>query len=242
MRNDDFLEPGSKEQILKEALKKKTPVLALCFQNEKKGEEGPAILFATRSRGPKEFFFPISVKVSENVLSFEEPSTDEQESLGFVMAGIGNRGALRALVQDFETFLNDEVNTYGPHKNLKQSLLRNFTTHLVEEFRSADYDVPYCVELLLVYCLGGSSLEMFRIKTDGDYRAVTPYCILGGYQKFKNTTTRERALRLLRNLYRKGLPNRKSTERAARKILSWTKDAGEYTSHILSFSEESSKT
>ncbi len=212
-----------------------SPMVALLFQE--KTRAGVFLGTKTKSRNMK--FFPIAVPVEEELYDEEEEKTRSERLM--IIGGVGNYAEFRRLLQKFSEIIRDEVSTYGIHPHSSEAVVGRFSEFLNEEFRSADSISPYRVEILIISLLE-NSLQMFRMKSDGDYHPAEPLCIIGGYTPAGRGTLRKKALAMLKKLYAKKVPTLKICQRITKRILKMDKNPGEPQGFVLALELSQPKT
>ncbi len=217
----------SKRDIAEKELLHCGTSLAMCFQES----ESVGILLATKNKNEANRWLMYQRPRIADGIGISKNKFNEQGGVGCIFAGIGNYGELRQLFEHFKGSISEELQYIGPTDGMTESALVRLTDMMSDEFRSADYERPYVVEVIVTSMLE-NNFRMFRIKYDGDFHPAVPYCVIGGYTKRRERSIRNNALELCRMAYakhqkRQHLPSFKEVRALAKKILCM-ETVGEY--------------
>ncbi len=222
----------NKDKIVIEELADVAPLIILVAQKK----QGPVVLFATKSSDNKQKWVPITVGVEDDWSSTIGGTSSRHRVSAGLMVGLGNYAEFQTLISVFRTLLSDELNTYGEYENVHATVLKSFACYMNENFRSAKTSIPYRVELGIVSLLGAGTIEIFRVKADGDFHRATPFCILGGYRKMENgKSVRSKALELAQATYREKLPTLSEARKLIKQILALDPSHGVCEEGFLAF-------
>lgn len=218
---------NKKRAALKE-LENSPALLALIF----KEKNCFGVLFATKSQSSAPQLLTINVPASASGIGGGREENTARNGIGCVFAGIGNAGELYQLFEYFKHGFMDEHSVLGLHKRITMSAISQLVGLMNDEFRSADYDIGYSVEVIIVDFLDG---KMFRIKYDGDFHYAAPSCIVGGYKARRagKESVRKYALAQFRKTYRKNLPSLRQARKLAKSVLAADPNPGRYKEKIV---------
>lgn len=215
------IDANEKEQLAIAEIADDFPAVALFFRNKKDG----GVLLATKTQSDIRRFLLIPVSVNDSLINDEESQSEER---GLIVGGVGNYAEFHRLLKELNKIIRDEINNDGLHANSNEIIVERFAEFMNDEYRSASSISPYRVELLIISLLE-DQVEMFRVKSDGDYHPAMPYCIIGGYKKINGETLRRKALRMMRRAYGKNrVLSLSECRKIARKILAMDRRRGGY--------------
>ena len=213
-------------------------VLAIHFKEKK--EEG--VFFSSRDQLDFSPYFEIRPpdEFEPSVALVEEDLSEDsgRRSAGMI-AGIGNRMELEALVTAYKVIFFNEINKLGIYGKISREIRLALASVMNNQFRQQNSDVPCRVELLIVTRYS-DELEIFRMKSDGDFHPSPRFGVIGGYGKAKTgkLSIRATALKML-NLFYKTVgrpPTLKEADKIATLALAQDKRKMPYPSiSILSF-------
>jgi len=205
-----------KELYVQRELEEAPLVLAIYYK-EKKSE---GVFFSSRSQRDSAPWFEISPpdEFEPSVaLIGEEPLENAGKKVAGIIAGVGNRSELETLVNTYKMILFNEINTLGLYGTISRELRLALANMMNNQFRQLNSDVPCRVEILLVTRFS-DELEIFRVKSDGDFHPSPRFGVIGGYGKSKTgkLSVRAMALKMLNLFYK--MNNRPPTLQEADKI------------------------
>ncbi|MDO8504587.1 MAG: hypothetical protein Q7S36_01915 [Candidatus Liptonbacteria bacterium] len=164
-----------KEAFVRECLAKAPLTVALRYRDEK---EGDGFLLASKGKHSGSPWFPIyvPVKLTDGHACCK---SEKNRQVGLIM-GIGNRSELVKVLDIYKNIVYMEADKIGLHGKFDEKVIEGLAGELNDEYRASNQAVPYRVELMIM-SFAGKTLNLTRVKADGDLHSLQGFGVIGGY-------------------------------------------------------------